>query len=519
MDRDRGGFTIVELLISLLVLGILTTAVFTLATALLRSALIAKRQATAATLATNHMESLKLLSYDSLAVAGGAIPSGNPLPATQTKTVNGEKFTVKTGIVYTDIAYDGCGAYPTQALKQQYCRNYPPPTGAPATDTNPADTKTVTVTVYDKAGLRLANVDTNIAARVAETASSTGAMFASVVDASGNPLAGASVRVTNSTTSPAIDVSDTSDNNGIVIFYGLPPDSAKDYIVAASKTGFSSLTTIASSGSLQPTYPNQNLLTQSSSFVTLTLKPMNASSLAIETTDVNGNALGNAKVYIKGGYKRYTSTSDTSYYFDNMRSGDGRPTTDAAGLVGVANLVPGDYIFCGDAGATSCTVGGTTYYLAAAVPYGGDNPLNPVTVPTYDADNPPPTTYPYNSTNYLQKVRLILTANSGYPRVYSMTPYDTSLGSGTLSNVSFTIKGTNLPCSSNAASCATQVKFLQGSNTFTASCTGAAAGTQLNCTVNLSGAVAGGTRLQITAGGDTLTLPASPLIGGFVVNP
>jgi type II secretory pathway pseudopilin PulG len=518
-QKGEGGYTLVELLVSLMVLGFIALGSFELLTALLHSSIVSKRQAVAYTLATNQMEYLKSLPYDNLAIAGGSIPSNNTLPASFSQKVNGDNYTVKTAISYTDDAYDGCGSYPSQALKQLYCRNYPPPSGAPATDTNPADTKSVTVTVTDVGGRRLSFLDTNIAARVAETASNTGALFVKVVDNSGTPVSGATVTATNSTTSPSVNVSDTTDENGITIFYGLPPDSTNfDYNVTASLSGYSTLTTIKPAGALQPTYPNQNLLTQSSALVTLKIMPQGQNSLVIESTDTAGNPLASAKIYVKGGYKRYNSTTDTSYYYDTLRITDTRPVTDAGGLSGLDNLVPGDYIFCGDTGATSCSVGATTYYLAAAVPYGGTNPLNPVTVPT-NPSSPPATTFIYGGNNYLQKVRLMLTTNSNFPRLTSLTPYSVDISSDPVANMAFALTGANLPCSASAASCGTQVKFVQGANTFTASCTGSSAGLQLNCNVNLSAAVVGQLQLVVTANGQTLTLPGSPLLGGPSVNP
>ncbi|HEX7632768.1 MAG TPA: prepilin-type N-terminal cleavage/methylation domain-containing protein, partial [Candidatus Saccharimonadales bacterium] len=260
MKQRQGGYTLVELVLSLAVLAVIGLAFFDLFTSLLHSAIVAKRQAVALTLATNQMEYLKALPYDNLAVAGGAIPSTNTIPASFVKTIGGVKYTVKTSIRYADDAYDGCGnSYDTQADKQLYCRNYPPPTGAPSPDTNPADMKSVSVKVQDVSGKRLAYADTNIAARVAETASNTGALFIKVTDDSGNPLTGATVQVTNATiTQPT--VSDTTDENGVVIFYGLKPDTTGyDYVVSASLSGYSSLTTIAPSGTLQPTSPNLNL--------------------------------------------------------------------------------------------------------------------------------------------------------------------------------------------------------------------------------------------------------------------
>ena len=500
-------------MVTMTVLAILTMGALTLFTSLLHSAIVAQRQAAASSLATNQMEYLKSLPYDHLAVAGGPIISTNTIPASFTKKVQGVTYTVTTGINYADDAYDGCGSYPNNTLKAKYCRNYPPPSNAPATDNNPGDYKDVRVTVTDPSATQLASLDTQVSALVAETASNTGALFVSVVDDSGQPVSGANVHVVNSSVSPAVDVSDTTDQNGIAIFYDLPPStSGYHYQITGSKSGYSTLATIAPSGSLQPTYPNQNLIVQNSSYVTLTLKQQGDDSLAIETTDLSGNALPNVKVYVKGGYKKYTDSNDTSYYYDDMTPTDTRPTTDSGGLSALTDLVPGGYIFCGDQGGTGCSIGGTTYYLAAAVPYGGSNSLQPINVPTYDPSNPPTTTYPYNGANYLQKVRLMLTADSSFPRVAELSPYDVSTSGGTLSNFGFTIKGYNLPCSSSPGSCSTTVKFVQGGTTFTASCTGDSSGVQLDCTVNLTGAAVGTAQLDRFGGGqdaDSACKPAS----------
>lgn len=487
-------------------------------TSLANSAVIAKEKAVASALATNQMEYLKSLPYDSLAVAGGSIYTTNPLPASTSQTLNGITYTVKTNIGYIDDAYDGCGSYPTQALKQIYCRSYPPPSGAPAVDSNPADYKIVDVTVFNPDGTQLAEVDTQISAKVAETASTTGALFVSVIDSNGAPVTGATVNVVNTKVGP-VNVSDNTDENGIAIFYDLPPDTLNyDYTVTASNSGYSTLATIIPSGSLQPNYPSQKILAQQSSYVTLTIKLQGPDSLLLETTDTNGNPLPNVKVYTKGGYKKYTSTSDTSYYYDTLNPSDTRPITDSSGLVGISNLVPGPYIFCGDSGASSCSVGSTTYYLAAALPYSGTNPLNPVSVPIYDPGNPPSVTFPYGGRNYYQKVRLLLTTSANFPRVTSFSPYDVSQTGGALNSFSFQVNGTNLPCSNSPSSCGTSVKFIQNSNTYVSLCTGTS-GSQINCTVNLSGISVGNAQLVISANGYTLTLPASPQLGGLSVTP
>jgi prepilin-type N-terminal cleavage/methylation domain-containing protein len=517
---NSGGFGLVEVMVSMAVFAVISLGIISLFLGLVHSAITAKQVAVASADATNQMEYLKSLPYDSLAVAGGSIYAPSPLPATTTKNTDGVTYTIKTAISYVDDSFDGCGSYPTQALKQTYCRNYPPPSGAPAIDTNPADYKIINVTVYDKFNRQLSSVDTQVSARVAETASTTGALFVKLIDPNGNPISGATANVINTTLSPSVNVSDSTDANGIAIFYGLPPDTNNyDYIVTGSKSGYSSLTTIAPAGALQPTYSSQKIFTQASSYATLTLKQQGSASLLIVATNTSGTPLASAKIYLKGGYKKYAPSTDTTYYYDTLTPSDTRPTTDATGQVAVTNLVPGTYIFCGDTGSTSCSVSGTTYYLAAALPYGGVNPFNPITVPTYDPANPPTTTYPFGATNYYQKVTLLLTTSSTFPRINTITPYDPSLTGGTINNFAFTVNGTNLPCSSTASSCSTTVKFLQSSNTYTALCTGSSAGTQLTCAVNLGSAATGSMQMQVTANGNTLTTPVAPPLGGFVVGP
>lgn len=515
--REGGaGYTLVELVISMTVLAIVALGVMSLFITLANSAAVTKRKAIASTLATNQMEYLKSLPYDSLAVAGGSIYSTNPLPASFTTTYAGLTYTIKTSINYVDDAYDGCGSYPTLQLKQTYCRNYPPPASAPAVDTNPADYKIIHVSVYAPSTSLLAWVDTQVSARVSETSSTTGALFVKIIDDNGNPISGATAQVVNNTLTPAINLSDSTDENGIAIFYGLPPDTrGYDYNVTGSKSGYSTLTTIPPFGSLQPNYSNLNIFTQQSSFVTLTLKPQGPSSLLIEATDTNGTPIPNLKVYVKGGYKKYTNTTDTQYYYDNMTPSDARPTTDANGMIGLSNLVPGPYIFCGDTGTTSCDVAGNKNYLAAAVPYGGVNAFNPITVPDYIASSPPTTTYTYNGTNYYQKVRLIFSTNASEPNIFTLSPYEASTAGG-LSNFAFTVNGFNLPCGSS--SCNTTVKFLQGANTYTASCTGNGS-SQMNCTVNLTGATQGSTQLQLSNNSGSFTVPASLTLGGIIVAP
>jgi len=256
------------------------------------------------------------------------------------------------------------------------------------------------------------------------------------------------------------------------------------------------------------------------------IAPEGSNSLLVQTTDASGNPLSGVKVYAKGGYKKYTSTTDYSYYFDNYYSNydsgtvnDTRPTTDANGYATILNLPPvNKYLFCNSdattattspSSTTNCAVGSTKYYLAAAVPYGGSNSLSPIAVPTYNASSPPTTTYSYNSNSYLQEVQLMLTTSSTFPRVYSMDPYALSLsGTTNLSSVPIVISGYNLSSAS--------AKLTLNGTTYTG--TGCSTSTtQLTCDFNLSSIPTGTAQLSVTNSSGTLTLPYSPQLGGLNV--
>ncbi|MFZ1324312.1 MAG: carboxypeptidase regulatory-like domain-containing protein [Candidatus Saccharimonadales bacterium] len=511
---DSKGFTIIEILVSAVVIGIMSISLLGAYVALNSTAIFSRQKIIGTQLATNRLEYLKSLPYDNLAVAGGAIPHPTPLPSTETIVLDNVSYEIRTSINYADDAFDGCAAYATPAIKSNLCRNLPEPAAA-TTDTNPADYKIANVKV-NVLGKKVSELDTNIAARVAETNSTTGSLSVTVIDSSGNPVSGATVNVNNTVLNPDIDVNDSTDVNGVAIFYGLPPHATNSYRVTASKSGYSTIFTIPPSGSLAPSFASQNIVVQQSSSVTLTIDPMGEYSLLAEVKDTNGNNLANMRTYAKGGQKLYSNTADSSYYFDNFTPTDTRPTSDASGNFVMENLTPGSYIFCGDNGAANCRIGGTAYYLVASVPYAGTNQIGPISIPAYVAASPPSPTFPFGGNGYYQQARLIFSTNSNFPRIYDISDGAASKASGTHT---FTIKGTNLPCdASNPAACGTSVTIKNSAGNMDASCIGSAS--VLTCTIDVSAANVEQSNITLTANGFTINIPnGSGMLGGVNVTP
>ncbi len=517
LNNSQSGFTLVELVIGLTVLSIVVLSFFGLFTSLVNSAVVAKQKAVANSLASNQIEYLKSLPYDNLAVSGGSIIAPSYIPASRTQKIDGANYTIITSINYIDDAFDGC-------LVLALCRNKPVPASITLPDNNPADYKIAHVDVKSRSGTVLAAMDTQISSKVAETSSSTGALVVTVVDDKGNPISGANVNVFNNTITPNTNANDTSDSNGVAIFYNLKPDSnAFDYKLTASKNGFSTLVTIVPSGSLTPTFSSQKILSQKPSMLTMVIKPMTSNSLIAEALDKSGSPLANLKLYAKGGYKKYSDPKNTEYYFDNFTPTDSRTSTNATGLAAFNDLVPGPYYFCGDNQNLNCKIGTTTYYLVAAIPYAGISSYSPVNVPTYDSTSPPSPLFNYSSQDYIQKVRLIFSNSSSAVRIFAFTPQELSLGSTNLSSFSFRVEGINIcsnaPCSNASAN------IKQGANTFTTTCNGARANPptvindKLDCTANMTGAVIGSTQLTISNGSDSYVSPSDLSLGSINVVP
>src|ERR1700733_12016496 len=95
-ERSGGeaGFTLVELMITIVIVGMIVIAFFDLFGSLIQSTITAQRQSVAVTLATNQMEYLRSLPYGNLAVQGGSIYATTLIPASKTQVVNGVKYTI-----------------------------------------------------------------------------------------------------------------------------------------------------------------------------------------------------------------------------------------------------------------------------------------------------------------------------------------------------------------------------------------------------------------------------------------
>jgi prepilin-type N-terminal cleavage/methylation domain-containing protein len=290
------GFTLIELIISAVVVGIIAVAVGQLFAANLLSFALGKSRATGLALATEKMEYLRDLPYDSLATQSGAIVPAGTILDNETLTRNGVRFKVNTVINYVDDPFDNTINTPS-----------------PNTDIYPYDYKQAEITVYTVNGnMKVARLTTSIGSKAAETASNTGILRIKVQDANGQPIEDAEIRITNPSVTPAINILTNTDSAGQVVVPKLPPDTNRRYQIVATKSGYSTEQTYADpAGAQTPVKPNPNVQVQQITDVTMSID--RTANLSVTVVDTAGNPIPGVSVTATSAKKTMTTPNVFKY--------------------------------------------------------------------------------------------------------------------------------------------------------------------------------------------------------------
>ncbi len=330
----RRGVTIVEVVIAVAVLGIIVTALartFSLAAA---QALDARSRSAAVAIASAQMEALRNLPYDAVAVQGG-VPAGN-IPPHRTETRGAQVYNVATDIRYEDDPFDGTLA-----------------TG----DVVPTDYKraTVTVTWGDASPLRTVQLQSFFVPRGRETVAGGGTLVVTALDAAGASLPDARVHITNSTTTPPIDLRAWTDADGRVVLPGAP--AAQNYAVTVMKPGYETVGTLPPypQTAYRPTAPHPTVVENDITSVTLSSGAVSHVTIALR--DHYGAPMPGASVRVEGGRVLGTRTDGTMVYsiadtFTGDARGDVVMEAASPGVYTIASTNARMTVFRVDDGAT-----------------------------------------------------------------------------------------------------------------------------------------------------------------------
>lgn len=283
--RPTRGTTLLETLIAVAFFVGVSVAIYGVYQKIASLLATIKVRTVASYIANEQFEIVRNLPYASVGTVGG-IPSGVIDPE-QTVTRDGITFNVDITVRSIDEAFDGT-------------------LGGSPNDTAPADNKLVEVGVScDNCRLVEPVVFTStIAPLNLELSSGNGALFVQVFDANGLPVAEAEVTITNSGVSPAINLTDVTNQSGVLQLIDVPPSS--EYKVHATKNGYSIEETFSSSelGGSVPVKPYANVAAQSITQTSLSIDKV--SELNIESVTTLCSAVPDFDFTLKGTKKNGT---------------------------------------------------------------------------------------------------------------------------------------------------------------------------------------------------------------------
>lgn len=311
------GFTLIETLIGMTILVIVSSALYLAYSNTLDIVTAGQYHSAAANIIESEVEAVRNMDYEDIGTVGG-IPSGK-IPQSKTIAMDGSSFLIKAFVRNIDDPFDGVLG------------------GAP-NDTAPADYKLVEFQVQCPACPRfgLVRMTTTVAPRNLESSAGTGNLFINVLNSLGQPLAGATVTVVNTTVSPTINLTDITGANGQLQLVGVPTSSA-GYEVTVTKAGHSTDRTYAPGAPANPNPVKPHVTVAKEQLTISTFSIDRTAALNVQTRDQLCAAVPGFDFLLTGG--KLIGTAPDVYKYSLAHA------TDAGGSLAVSGLEWDTYTF------------------------------------------------------------------------------------------------------------------------------------------------------------------------------
>jgi prepilin-type N-terminal cleavage/methylation domain-containing protein len=222
----KKGFTLIEVIIGIAIFLLIAISVWEGFTKILQGVTILKVKNTATAIVNEQFEIIRNMPYEDVGIVDG-IPDGI-IPEEISINRNNRNFKLSTTVRNIDQSFDG-------------------EVGQSPSDSNSADNKLVEILIecIGCSEMQSFTATSLVAPKNSESTTNTGALYVNVIDANGNPVSNANVRIENNKLTNPILVTEQTDINGIFKLIGAPPGN-EAYEIAISKTGYSSEETYTS---------------------------------------------------------------------------------------------------------------------------------------------------------------------------------------------------------------------------------------------------------------------------------
>ena len=277
--KKNTGFSLVENLIALAIFVLLAIAIFQISASFIHTISIYREDIVVSNLADQYIEIVHNLPYLNVGTINGN-PSGilPDLPNASQEEINGYTYQIYYVINYIDDPADE--------------------TMVNGNDFFPNDYKQVKLYVKNLASGKVYNFITNIIPKGLENLNNTGVLSIKVFDAVGQPISNATINIVNTSLSPHINLTRTTDASGNWTEVGLP-NSANSYHISVTKTGYSSDETHPiTANNPDPTKADGTIVDGQITQISFSIDKL--SSLSFQTLDQNCSALQDIGINMRG---------------------------------------------------------------------------------------------------------------------------------------------------------------------------------------------------------------------------
>lgn len=342
------GFTLIEMVVTIGIFLIFAVGIYGGTQVAIKVVYNSRLLILESELLNEQVEIIRNMSFYDVGIVAGS-PSG-VLTRTVTTTRNGIDFVITRTIRNIDDPFDGT-------------------IGGTPNDISAADYKLVQMDIICARCAQTHPIQfvTRVAPRYLEGDPTHGALFVQVVDAAADPVQGASVHIVATSTSPAIDLVDTTDNDGMLRLVDLP-SGVRTYMITVSKSGYTSDGTMQPTASVpNPSHPPVTVVAQDASEVTFTID--HGSTIELYTENATCDAIANVPNIITGTI--LSSTNPDIFKYQSTI------TTSATGSATIIGLDWDTYV----ATSTGYDVLGTIPQIPLALPSGATQTLRMILGP------------------------------------------------------------------------------------------------------------------------------------------